>query len=73
MVEYDSVVNEIIELDKQYHFEIYPNPVKDFLHVSLNKQNNKASSITLYNLLGVMVETPVAINGSTTGLAIKTK
>ncbi|CAH8281450.1 putative secreted protein (Por secretion system target) [Mariniflexile fucanivorans] len=45
------------EIEQELGFSMYPNPVKDELHVSLNKADlNDKAVITLYNLTGQVVK-----------------
>lgn len=42
-------------LEKESSISIYPNPFKDYIHLSLSKENKNAKMVIIYNVLGNQV------------------
>ena len=52
---FSTIVNEFI--NETFHFRVYPNPIGDILNIRINSRevNNKDVLITLYNVLGYVI------------------
>ena len=59
------------EIEKTNNFIVYPNPVKDLLHIKNMKDSARIENATLYNILGIKVleQTNIIDTISFTGIA----